>query len=288
MVKMKHSMEQDQRITRELEKYRLAPPSPDLHDRVLRSAGEAWVSSNAELPWLDRWMRACRAFRQEILAFASTVMLILGVVMQLAGGQSVLADSIERLKAIHAVSGHLHSAISMDCTVLKPSAGHENSRYRVRWNTAGVTRVDVDSTGGKDQTLWISMGTISVANHENGTVRSMAITTVPSEWQPPMEFLTPTTLAQHMTERYGLMQSERQDRANPHEFLLVGQEDQQVIEIAVDAKTYLPTTLKKYSPHSARTGEERGCLEVVRFQWNKPIPQELLVPGSSAVKRQAN
>jgi hypothetical protein len=204
--------------------------------------------------------------------------------MQLGGGQSVLADSIERLTVMAAVSGRLHRATSMDCTVLKQGAGNENSEYRVRWNTGGVTRVDMDSTDGTEQTLWISKRTVSVADPKVATVRSMAITAMPSEWQPPMEFLTPTILAQYIG-RYGLMQAERQDGGRRDEFLLVGQENQQVIEITISTKTYLPITLKKYSQQSVRTGKERDCLEEVRFQWNQPIPQGLLVPGSSAVKR---
>ena len=287
MVKMKDSMEQDQQITREFGRYRLAPQSPDLHDRVLQAAREALASGDADYHGIDRWLRACGVYRQEILAFASSLMLILGVVMQLGGGQSVLADSIERLTVMAAVSGRLHRATSMDCTVLKPGAGNEISRYRVRWNTAGGTRVDMASTNGMGQTLWISKGTASVADHEGGAVRSMAITAIPSNWQPPMEFLTPTIMAQQL-ERYGLRRAERQDGAGPDAFLFVGQDDKQVVEIAIDVGINLPITLKKYSPDSVRTGKERDCLEEARFQWNKPIPRELLVPGSSAVKQQGN
>ena len=286
MVKMKDLTEQDQHITRELGRYRLAPPSPDLHDRVLRAAREALASTDVELHWTDRWLRACGAFREEILAYASVLLLMLGVVTQLGADQGVLADSIGRLKVMVTVSECLYRTTSMDCTVLQPAAGDKNSQYRVRWNTAGVTRVDIGSTNGTEQTLWISEGTVSAADTEGGAVRSTAITTMPARWQPPMEFLTPTILAQHMKEQYGLMQAERQGGAGPDEFLLVGQENQQVVEIAIDARTYLPKTLKKYLPDSARTGKERNCLEEVRFQWNKPIPQELFVPGSSAVKQQ--
>jgi hypothetical protein len=287
MVRMKNFVEKDQRITREFDKYRLPPPSPDLHNRILRAAREAMASSDAELGWIDRWLQAIVSFRQEILAFASALMLILGVVMQLGGGQSVLADSIGRLTVMAAASGSLYRATSMDCSVLKPGAGDE-AQYRVRWNTSGVTRVDMDSLDGTEQTLWISKGIVSAADYEGGTVRSMAITTMPSKWQPPMEYLTPAILAQHMKERYGLMHAERHDSAGREEFLLIGQENQQTIEIAIDPRTYLPITIKKYSPGSGRTGEQRHCLEEVRFQWNNPIPQELLVPGSSAVKRQVH
>jgi hypothetical protein len=284
---MKDSIEQDQRITREFGRYRLAPPSSDLHDRVLRAAREVLASRDAELHWTDRWLQACGAFRQEILAFASVLMLILGVVIHLRGSQSVLADSIERLTVMATVSGSLYRATSMDCTVLKPGLVDVNSRYRVRWDEAGLTRIDMDSTNGTEQTLWISEGTVSVADYRGGPLRPTAITTLSSKWQPPLEFLTPTILVQHM-ERNGLMQAKRQDGTREDEFLLIGKENQQVIEIAIDARTYLPITLKRYLPDSARTGKERDCLEAVRFQWNKPIPQELLVPGSSAVKRQGN
>jgi hypothetical protein len=287
MVKMKDSMEQDQRIAREFGKYRLAPTSPDLHGRVLRAGREALASSEAEWHRTDRWLRACGAFRQEILAFASALMLIMGVGMQLAGSQSVLADSIERLQVMVTVSSGLYRATSMDCTVLKSGAGDGNSQYRIRWNAAGVTRVDVDSTNGTEQTLWISKGTVRAAYHEGGAVRSMAITTISSQWQLPLEFLTPTILAQHM-KGYGLMQAERQEGGGAGKLLLVGQENQQAIAIAIDARTCLPITLKKYPPGSARTGKERNCLEEVRFQWNKTIPRELLVPGSPAVEQQGN
>ena len=41
---MKDFTKQDQRITRELNRYRLAPSSADLHDRVLLAAREAMVN----------------------------------------------------------------------------------------------------------------------------------------------------------------------------------------------------------------------------------------------------
>jgi hypothetical protein len=287
MVKMKHSIEQDQRIEKELGKYRLAAPSQDLHDRAMQAAREALMASNAELSWLDRWVGACGGFKQEILAFSSMVMLILGLAMQIMGGQSVLADSIERLAAMATVSSGLHRATSMDCTMQKTNAGNRNSQYRVRWNTTGVSRVDINSIKGTERTLWISKGTISAVDEEGNIARPMPITAIPSEWQPPMEFLTPTILAQNVGQ-YGLMQAARQDDAEPNELLLVGKDHQQAIEIAIDVRTCLPTRLKKYRQDSARISKERDCLEEIRFQWNKPIPDELLVPRASIKEQQAN
>jgi hypothetical protein len=283
---MKDSMEQDQRITREFGRYRLVPPSTELRDRVLRAASEALAGRGAESSWIDCLLRACGAFQQEILAFASALLLILGVVTHLGGSQSVLADSMERLAVMATVSGSLYRATSMDCAVLKRDAREETTEYRVRWNAAGVTRIDVDSAKGTGRTMWISKETASVADHE-GEVRSMAISALSPEWQPPTEFLTPAILAQRM-EGYGLTQAKHQSDAQLSELRFAGQEDQQAIEMSVNAKTGLPIRLKKYLPDSSRTGKKRHCLEEIRFEWNRPIPQELFVPDSPEVKQQVH
>ena len=94
---MKDFTEQDQRITKELDRYRLAPPSPDLHERVLLAAREAWRTEKRSCIGPIAGRERVGQFQQEILALASALMLILGVVMQLGGSQSVLADSMERL-----------------------------------------------------------------------------------------------------------------------------------------------------------------------------------------------
>jgi len=280
-------MEQDQRITKELGRYRLASPSPGLHERVLLAARKAWTTSESGLNWTDRCMRTCRKFRQEILALASAFMLILGVLMQLGGSQSVLADSMERLTVMAAVSGSLHRATSMDCTVTKLDAADERVEYRLRWNTAGVTRVEMTSSGGTGETLWISNGTISAVDDEGGTVRSTSITNMLSKWKAPMEFLTPAAIAQHM-ERFGLRQADSQGSEQPGELVLVGQEDQQVVEIAINTGTGLPIAIKKYLPAPVGMGKGLAGFEEVRFQWNKAIPQELFIPGLSANKKQVH
>jgi hypothetical protein len=216
------------------------------------------------------WSWAQGAFRKEILAFASAVLLILGGVMHISGNQSALANSISRLKVIMDVSAILNRTTSMDCSILRPGAGGENSYYRVRWSANGITRVDRKSTSGLQQTLWI------------------ANTAVPPDaaWQPAMEFLTPAILARHMEEPYRLRQGAQRDDAGPDELLLVGKENQQIVEILVDKRTYLPKTLKKFLPDSGKTGMERNCIVEARFLWNQPISRELLVPESQAAKRQ--
>lgn len=282
---MKDSMEQNQRITKELGRYRLTSPSPGLHEQVLLAAREAWTNSESGLSWTDRWMRSCGEFRQEILAIASAFMLILGVVMHLGGSQSALADSVERLTVMAAVSGSLHQATSMDCTVTKPGAADERVQYRLRWNTVGVTRVEMTSARGTGQTLWIANGTVSSVDDEGGTVRSTSITDMPSSWKAPLEFQTPATIAQHM-ERFGLRQADDQGSAQPGELVLVGQENQQVVEIDINSRTALPIALKKFLPTHVGTGKGLAGFEEVRFQWNKAIPQELFIPDLSAIKKQ--
>jgi hypothetical protein len=225
-------------------------------------------------------------FRKGILAVASAVMLILGAVMHLSGSPSALAHSIEQLKVIVTVSMSLNRAAFMDCTVLIPGAGGENSSCHVLWRASGDARMDMVSADGA-QTIWISNETISFADSDGGVVRSMPIKTMTPGpvWQPALEFMTPTLLAKHMEEQYGLMQSGERSGAGSDEFLIVGREDRQVVEITVDARTYLPKVLKKYALDSGRTNGERDCLMEVRFHWNQPISQELFVPGPLVGKR---
>jgi hypothetical protein len=232
------------------------------------------------------WLMSRVLFGKEILAFVSAVMLIAGGVMQLSGNQSVLAHSVEQLKVLITVSMSLNRAAFMDCTVLKPGAGGENSSYHVRWRAPGDARMDTVSAGGVE-TIWISDETISFAGSDGGSIRSMPLRTLApgAVWRPALEFMTPTLLARHMEEQYGLMQTGERSGAGWAEFLIIGREDRQAVEITIDARTYLPKVLKKYALDSGRTSGDRVCLLEVRFHWNQPISGELFVPGPLAGKR---
>jgi len=237
-------------------------------------------SAEAERPWMH-W-----PLRRGILAFGSAAMLILGIVMQLNGSPRALAHSVEQLKVIVTVSMSLNRAAFMDCTVVKPEAGGENTSYHVLWRANGDARMDMVSAGVV-QTIWISDGTISFADSDEGSIRSVPLKTIAPgpAWQPAMEFRTPALLAKLMEERYGLMQTGERRGAGSDEFLIVGKEDRQVVEITVDARTYLPKLLKKCAPDSGRTNGGRICPMEVRFHWNQPISGELFVPR--AMSREA-
>jgi len=230
-----------------------------------------------EWPWTG-------LFRKEVLAVASGVMLILGVVIQLSSSQSALARSIEQLKVIVTVSANLNRAVFMDCTVLQPEAGGEEASYHLLWRANGDVRVD--RMGGA-QTIWISDETISFAGSDGRSMRSMPLKVVAPGpvWQPAMEFRTPALLATNMEERYGLMQTGERSSAGSGEFLIIGREEGQAVEITIDARTYLPKVLKKYALDSSRTNGDRVYLMEVRFLWNRPIANELFVPGPLAGKR---
>jgi hypothetical protein len=245
---------------------RRKPAPPGFAAKVFERVESEALNQKTPGSFLLSWARG--TFRKEVLIFSSAVVLILVGVMHFGQNQSALANSISRLKVIIDLSARLSRTTSMDCSVLKPGAGGENSYYRVRWGASGITRVDRKSKDGVQQTLWISN------------------TTVPPDpmWQPAMEFLTPTTLAQHVEGPYGLMNARQRDAAAPDEFLLVGRENHQVIEIAIDQRTYLPKTIRKYLPDSG-TATARNCVLEVRFLWNRPVPEELLIPRPAAGKR---
>lgn len=244
------------------------------------------LDRTAHLPEPDGWLWMRGPFKKEILAIASAAMMALGLVMQLSGSQSAMAHSIEQLKVIVTISMSLNRAAFMDCTVLEPRAGSKSASYRVRWSAAGDTRMDLVSTDGA-QTIWISNETISFADSDGGAVRSMPIETMAPGpvWQPAMEFMTPMLLAKHMKEQYGVMQAGGRSGAGSDEFIIIGREDRQTVEITVDARTYLPKVLRKYALDSDRRNGERNCLMEARFLWNQPISHELFVPGSLAGKQ---
>jgi hypothetical protein len=225
------------------------------------------------------WVR--EVFRKEILAVASAAMIILGLGMQMRGPQSALAHSIEQLKVFVPISTSLNRASSMDCTVLKRDAEGAQTSYRIRWIATGDVRVDMNSSDYV-QTLWISKETVSITSPGSDDVHSMALNTMMPgpAWQPAMEFLSPTILAKQMQGRYGLIQS-----SGTNEFLIAGSEGLQDVEIALDAKTYLPKVFKRYSIDSNRTNGTRNCLMEVRFLWNQPIPAELFIPRTPIAAR---
>ena len=246
----------------------------------------------------DLTLRAARAesrrglwgrgiFRKEIMAFASAVLLIAGGVLHLGGNQSALAHSLAGIKAVVTVSSVLLRAASMDCVIVNRDPGQAPSSYRVRWGASGVTRVDMQSVNGLERTLWIRDETGPKALYEGISMRPAATPVTPADpvWKPALEFLTPAALAEHMEARYGLVQAGHRDETGRNEVLLVGRDNQQVIEIAVDVTTYLPITLKKYRQNPGGAGAEQTCVEEILFQWNQPIPAELLTPKVPAASK---
>ena len=279
-------------------------PEPDL-DNLLKRTLKDDLPSDAEarmnrqllrfkrtldrterLPEPNEWLWIRGSFRKEILAVASAAMIILGLVMQLSSSQSVLAHSIEQLRVLVTVSAGLKRAAFMDCAVLKPGAGGEQTSYRVQWRSSGDVRIDMDSADGA-QTLWISNETISFSGPDGGVVRSLPINTMTPGpvWQPALQVMTPKLLAERMEREYGSMQTRGMSLAGSDEFLLVGQEDGQDIEISIDAKTYLPKALRRYALEPGGTSGGRNCVMEVRFLWNQPISPGLFIPGPLATKR---
>ncbi len=262
------------------------PPEAEarMNRQFLRFKGT--LDRTERLPEPGGWIWMGGPFRKEILAAASAAMMILGLVMQLSGSPSVLAHSIEQLKVIITISAGLNRASFMDCAVLKADSEGKQTSYRVRWRAAGDVRLDIVSADGA-QTLWIANETVSIAGPGGRDVRSMssnAMTPGPL-WKPALEFMSPQILAKHMEEHYGLMQSGGRSGDGTNEFVILGREGRQDVEIAVDAKTYLPKALKKYSDDPDRTNGPRRCIIEARFLWNQPIPGELFSSQTPAAER---
>jgi hypothetical protein len=256
---------------------------PDAEARMSRqfTKFKRTLDRTEQSPEPDRHWWMSLPFQKEFLAVASAVMIIMGLGIQIRGPQNALAHSIEQLKVFVPISASLNRVSSMDCTVLKTDDKGEQTSYRIRWIADGDVRLDMDLSDNV-QTLWISKETISIACPGSGPVHSMSRNSMAPGpvWQPVIEFMSPVILAKQMQGHYELMQSGR-----INEFLISGQEGLQDIEIVMDAKTYLPKVLKKYSMDLNRTNGTRNCLMEVRFFWNQPIPAELFIPRTPAAER---
>jgi hypothetical protein len=219
--------------------------------------------------------------RKEALAFSSAVMMVAGCMMHLGGYHGVLADSISRLKVMVAVSEQLSRATSMDCSIRTPVAGGGILHHRVRWAQPGKTRVDVEEAGQTGKTLWIVDGKAVIADYAAGSLSTVAsIAQLQDPLLPPaLAFLSPAALAQRMGEKHQLKQAVRQDGTGPNAFLFAGKDDREVIEIGIDERTYLPTSLRRFQPDSIPGGQERSLLLEAQFTWNQPIAQELFNPS---------
>jgi hypothetical protein len=227
----------------------------------------------------------CRSIRKEILAVTSVLMMGLGLILQLSGTPNALAYSIEQLKATLAISAGLNRASFMNCTVLRPDSDGKQTSYHIRWRHKGDVRVDKKSDI-RDQTFWISKETVYVAAAGNDRAPEMyhnSGTANPVD-QTASEFLSPQILMQYLEKHYGLIQVCGRSGAGVRDFLILGRQGTMDIEIVLDAKTYLPKKLKKYSQDSDPSQGARHCILEVSFLWNQPIAGDVFEPQARVVK----
>ena len=212
------------------------------------------LESAEQKPAAKAWFWMYGQFWKEAAAFASAAMIFIGIMLQPGISQTALAHSIERLKILASIADSLSRVSSMDCAVLAEHAEGKQNAYHIRWHAIGDARINKGET---------ETAPPIISRNPDAAIAD--------ERESTQEFLSTNALAKSMIEGYGLTLSNTSANPGTTDYLLVGREGKQRIEIVVDPKTYLPQLLEKCLQDSNRMRER--ILEA-RFLWNQPVSSE--------------
>lgn len=243
-------------------------PSYDAH--LARRAGP-WKRS----PVFELWFTRRQAFRKDVLVYVSVVMLAAGAVLHLGGYQSLLAESISLLKISMSLSGQIRRADSMDCRVKMPAAVTQATSYRIRWVREGLSRVDIESPRGIDETLWIVHGSVWTAGSAEGSSKP-ATYLVPSLPEPVMALLSPADLARRLDQHWQLQHDMKQH--DPNRLVFIDRQSRDIVEVYFEKKSFVPISLSWKPPETNGKGRTGGAATRADFTWNQHVAPELMVP----------
>ena len=256
------------RMRRRLTVFRRALEASD-HSQAARSAG--WWRR----PPMFEGARH-RVLAKEVLAYVSAIMLTAGAVIHLAGYQSLLADSVSLLKTSISLAEQVRLAGSMDCVIRMPAGSAHATAYHLRWVRDGGTRLDVESSRGVDETLWINHGRVTIANSAAAPTGPAAIP-APGLPEEVMALLSPADLARRLDESWQLQPEEKQH--NPDRLLFIDRKDRAVIEVHFDRESFFPISLSRKPAEANGQRGTGGVAATAEFIWNRPVTPDLMVPG---------
>lgn len=228
-------------------------------------------------PWIQ-WM-----FKKSILASVSIIMVALGGFLQISGSHSALAESISLLETSVLVSDQVSRIGSMECSMQVSTKNDTSLIYSIQWLSPNLARVDVkkpDKTIIK--TMWLKDEEITIADNIKNTLRkgNNFDEINDPQFQPVIGFLSPLDLVERMYGRWQLKQYKQHGDCEWGTFFITIPEEKALLEITVDLCTYLPINIKKFLPNSTIESGKEEILMNVHFNWNIPIPPQLLLPKS--------
>ena len=222
------------------------------------------------------------------LAAAAILMVVIGGLLQAAGPRSTLAENISRVRISLRVSSRVANSTSMLCSVELRQENGESREYVVRWLSTGLKRVDIRPVHQDVlQTIWISETEITVADYARDTVQKFEhLDQLPDPLIPPLlALLSPASLSEFL---YGEWQLRRRQLAADCEmktYAIFSPQQEELMEMTVDLCAFLPVEIQKSIPFPLEGPHEENAELKIKFQWNAPIPQEVMDPRSGVVKK---
>ncbi len=244
--------------------------------RAVESYGSRRATSRARSwgfrPMFGQWLSRPLVYRKKLLAYVSAVTLAAGVVIHLGGYQSVLADSISLFKTSILLTGQIRLASSMECVITMPAAGAQAMIYHIRWVRDGGTRLDVASSHGIEETLWISQGRVMIADIASGSTASATRAAIGIP-EAAKAFLSPAVLARKLEEGWQVQPGQKQK--SPDRLVFIDRQNRSVVEIHFDRGSFLPISANTKPPDISGSG---GVAAKAEFVWNRRVDPELIMP----------
>lgn len=224
------------------------------------------------------------AFPRKILALTSVFMVILGGFFHISGARPALADTLSLLNALVCLSDQVREVNAMECRlqITNPTGPHQ--QYLIRWQLPGMTRVDAFEDGQQQKTLWMEGTDIIVTDLVHPGLRKYYGLNKFDDplFLPVVGFLNPEQIAVIIYKEWEPRVSSEGDTHQHRSYLCVDKKSKAPLEIVVDPNTHLPLIIRQFpsEPNTGRKGNE--TIRIFQFDWNKPVPPQLLVPPGRA------
>ena len=223
------------------------------------------------------WVR--RIFNRPVLAYSSVFMLAIGGFLQATGHRNALADTITSLEISVSVADSVRHRGFMECHIEMPVKDRAPMDYVVRWLPPNTTRVDAQRGEDVRETLWITSDGVVVVDHlKNTSQKFESLEKIhDSLFQPVMGFLSPTTLAENIDQRWQLGGFEPKAGSHQGTLTFINHEKVSVLKMTLDPGTFLPVHISQTRSSGEKDGRDEEVMRI-DFAWDQPVSPQRMIP----------
>jgi hypothetical protein len=224
-----------------------------------------------------RWINFL--LRKEALVVVSLLMIVLGSFIHSSGSSNKLAENLSVLGTSVVVPSQMSRSHSMECSIQVYGKNEKQLKYSIQWISSNLSKIQVaDSDNTLLETIWLSEEDIVIADHVSDTIRKEKRPAQLSNplIRPIIGYLTPAELVERMFGEWKLEQYQQNVECRLGIFRVALPNERAILKLAVDLRTYLPVTIKKFLP-AEELGEDTLILDL-QYRWNIPLSRELVSP----------